>query len=69
MLLYGMAQFQQQVAWVTTAWEASRAELQMVADGEDVVAVRILPPWLLKQAGFPGDVVACVDGIFVVSSK
>ena len=67
-----MAQVQRPVAWVTTALlekveiillRADRAENQgAVVDGMDVGAVRILPPWLQKQAGFPGDDVACFDG-------
>ena len=63
------AQVRQQVAREITAWEADRAEFQMAADGGDDDAVGILPPWLLKQAGFPGDVVACVDGFFDADSK
>jgi len=58
-----VAQVLRPVAWVTTALKAGRAENQgAVVDGIDVGAVRILPPWLQKQAGFPGDDVACDDG-------
>ena len=32
------------------------------AGGMEAGALRILPPWLQKQAGFPGDDVACVGG-------
>jgi len=65
-----MAQVQRPIAWVTTALKTDRAENQDVdVDGTDVGAVGILPPWLQKQAGFPGDVVACVGGIFGVDSK
>ena len=63
MMLYRMAQVQRQVAWVTTALKAGRAEHQgAVVDGTNVGTVRILPPWLQKQAGFPGDGIACVIG-------
>ena len=58
-----MAQVQRPIAWATTALIAGRAENQgTVEDGIDVGAVGILSPWLQKQAGFPGDDVACDGG-------
>jgi len=48
---------------LTTELKAGRAERQgAVVDGKNVGTVRILSPWLQKQAGFPGDGVACVVG-------